>query len=85
MVRGAQAFRYTRRFKAYLATQPVDIRTGIDGLVNSVSGNFDLDPFSGGFVVFRLKERDKIKISFDIASTVFIATQEASRLARLSV
>ncbi|OOY08512.1 hypothetical protein BMI89_11935 [Thioclava sp. F36-7] len=29
----------------YLATQPVDIRTGIDGLVNSVSGNFDLDPF----------------------------------------
>ncbi|MAQ36962.1 IS66 family insertion sequence element accessory protein TnpB [Thioclava sp. JE_KL1] len=74
MVRGAQAFRYTRRFKIYLATQPVDIRTGIDGLVNSVSGNFDLDPFSRGFFVFRLKERDKI--SFHSASTVFIATQK---------
>ncbi|WP_078523454.1 MULTISPECIES: IS66 family insertion sequence element accessory protein TnpB [unclassified Thioclava] len=55
MVRGAQAFQYARRFKIYLATQPVDIRTGIDGLVNSVSGNFDLAPFSGGFVVFRFK------------------------------
>ncbi|OOY24785.1 hypothetical protein BMI91_12360 [Thioclava sediminum] len=85
MVRGAQAFQYARRFKIYLATQPVDIRTGIDGLVNFVSGNFDLDPFSGVFFVFRLKERDKTKISFDIASTVFFATQKASRGARLGV
>lgn len=49
-------------FKIYLAMQPVDFRKGIDGLVNYVSDNFDLDPFSGAFFVFRSKGRDKIKI-----------------------
>lgn len=49
-------------FRIYLATKPVDFRKGIDGLVNYVAENFDLDPFSGAFFVFRSKGRDKMKI-----------------------
>ena len=49
-------------FKIFLAMQPVDFRKGIDGLVNYVAENFDLDPFSGAFFVFRSKGRNKMKI-----------------------
>lgn len=49
-------------FRIYLATAPVDFRKGIDGLANYVTSNFDLDPFSGAFFVFRSKGRDKIKV-----------------------
>ncbi len=49
-------------FKIYLATTPVDFRKGIDGLANYVMSNFELDPFSGAFFVFRSKGRDKIKV-----------------------
>lgn len=49
-------------FKIFLAMQPVDFRKGINGLVNYVAENFDLDPFCGAFFVFRSKGRDKMKI-----------------------
>ncbi|WP_424980776.1 IS66 family insertion sequence element accessory protein TnpB [Leisingera sp. S232] len=49
-------------FKIYLATTPVDFRKSIDGLANYVMSNFELDPFSGAFFVFRSKGRDKIKV-----------------------
>ena len=46
-------------YKIYLATHPVDFRKGIDGYVIN---NFDLDPFTGAFFVFRSKSKDKIKV-----------------------
>lgn len=49
-------------YKIYLATTPVDFQKGMDGLANYVLSNFDLDPLSGAFFVFRSKGRDKIKI-----------------------
>ncbi|QIE43553.1 IS66 family insertion sequence element accessory protein TnpB (plasmid) [Rhodobacteraceae bacterium SC52] len=49
-------------YQIYLATKPVDFRKGMDGLANYVLSNFELDPFSGAFFVFRSKGRDKIKI-----------------------
>lgn len=49
-------------YKIYLATAPVDFRKGMDGLANYVLSNFELDPLSGAFFVFRSKGRDKIKI-----------------------
>jgi len=49
-------------YRIYLATRPVDFRKGMDGLANYVMSNFELDPFSGAFFVFRSKGRDKIKV-----------------------
>lgn len=49
-------------YKIYLATRPVDFRKGMDGLAGYVMNNFDLDPFSGAFFVFRSKRKDKMKI-----------------------
>jgi transposase len=34
----------------------------MDGLANYVLNNFDLDPFSGTFFVFRSKSKDKMKV-----------------------
>ncbi|WP_158243240.1 IS66 family insertion sequence element accessory protein TnpB [Acidimangrovimonas sediminis] len=50
------------KYRIYLATKPVDFRKGMDGLANYIAQNFDLDPFSGAFFVFRSKGRDKIKV-----------------------
>lgn len=44
-------------YKIYLATTPDDFRKGMDGLANYVLSNFDLDPLSGAFFVFRSKGR----------------------------
>ncbi|MCV2894748.1 IS66 family insertion sequence element accessory protein TnpB [Lentibacter sp. XHP0401] len=49
-------------YKIYLATQPVDFRKGMDGLASCVLNNFEMDPFSGAFFVFRSKGNDKIKV-----------------------
>lgn len=49
-------------YRSYLATQPVDFRKGLDGLAAAVVEQFDLDPFSGAYFVFRSRGRDKIKI-----------------------
>lgn len=49
-------------YKIYLATAPVDFRKGMDGLASYVVSNFELDPFSGAFFVFRSKGRDKMKV-----------------------
>ncbi|UWR32959.1 IS66 family insertion sequence element accessory protein TnpB [Sulfitobacter sp. W027] len=49
-------------YKIFLATMPVDFRKGMDGLASYVMSNFELDPFSGAFFVFRSKSRDKIKV-----------------------
>lgn len=49
-------------YRIYLATHPVDFRKGMDGLANYIMTNFELDPFSGAFFVFRSKGRENVKI-----------------------
>lgn len=46
----------------YLASEPVDMRNGIDGLMALVHRRFDLDPFSGALFVFLGRRADRVKI-----------------------
>lgn len=48
--------------RIYVATRPVDLRCGHDGLAAQVEPIFGLDPFSGAAFVFRAKRADRIKI-----------------------
>jgi transposase len=48
----------------YLATQPVDMRKGIQGLSLLVSSSFELNPLSGHVFVFYNKARQKLKLLY---------------------
>lgn len=48
-------------FRIFLASQPVDFRKGIDGLVAHVANHFDLDPYCGAIFVFRPRSADRLK------------------------
>ena len=48
--------------KVYVATRPVDLRKGIDGLALAVQEMVGLDPFCGAVFVFRAKRADRIKL-----------------------
>jgi transposase len=50
--------------RVYLASQPVDLRRGHDGLCALVRGTFGLDPYSGQLFVFVGRRRDRVKILF---------------------
>lgn len=34
-------------FRIFLATEPIDFRKGMDGLVAHIANNFEFDPFDG--------------------------------------
>lgn len=46
----------------FLATEPVDMRKGIDGLFAIVRQRFGADPFSGGLFVFHGRNRNRLKV-----------------------
>ncbi|WP_430650115.1 IS66 family insertion sequence element accessory protein TnpB [Bradyrhizobium lablabi] len=48
--------------RVYLATQPCDMRKGMDGLAAQVQNVLAADPFSGALFVFRGKRGDMLKI-----------------------
>lgn len=48
--------------KVFVATRPVDLRKGIDGLALAVQEMFGMDPFCGAAFVFRAKRADRIKL-----------------------
>jgi len=48
--------------RVYVASQPVDLRRGHDGLVAIVRGTWRLDPFDGHLFVFLGKRLDRVKI-----------------------
>lgn len=50
--------------QVYLASEPVDLRRGHDGLVALVRNHLHLDPFAGHLFVFLGKGRDRVKILF---------------------
>ena len=45
-----------------VASEPVDIRKGHDGLAAVVHNDLGLDPYSGVAYVFRAKRADRIKV-----------------------
>ncbi len=50
--------------KVFLATEPVDLRRGHDGLCALVRGVLSLDPFAGHLFVFVGRRGDRIKVLF---------------------
>lgn len=46
----------------FLATEPVDMRKGIDGLFGAVRDHFGVDPFSGALFVFLGRCRSRVKV-----------------------
>lgn len=50
--------------RIFLATEPIDMRRGHDGLCAYVRGHFDLDPYSGAYFVFLGKRGDRAKVLF---------------------
>jgi transposase len=46
----------------YLAKDSVDFRKSIDGLVNIIYYEYELDPYSNALFIFCNKARDKLKI-----------------------
>jgi transposase len=48
--------------RIWLASQPVDFRSGIDRLVALAATMLQVDPFSGDLLVFRSKRADRVKI-----------------------
>ncbi|RTL75831.1 MAG: transposase [Bradyrhizobiaceae bacterium] len=50
--------------RVMVATKPVDIRKGMEGLAMLVREHMKADPFSGAVYVFRAKRADRIKLIF---------------------
>jgi len=50
--------------KIYLASAPVDMRRGHDGLMAIVKNEWALDPFTGHLFVFVGRQFDRIKVFF---------------------
>lgn len=50
--------------KVYLATEPVDLRRGHDGLSALVRSRFEMDPHEGDVFVFVGRRVDRVKILF---------------------
>jgi transposase len=50
--------------KIYLASQPTDMRRGIDGLLGLVRSTLAADPYGGHMFVFIGRARDRVKVLF---------------------
>jgi transposase len=50
--------------KVFLASEPVDLRRGHDGLCSLVKNGLALDPFAGHLFVFVGRRGDRIKVLF---------------------
>ena len=50
--------------RVVLATEPVDLRRGHDGLISLVRSRWDADPYSGTLFVFLGRRADLVKILF---------------------
>ena len=61
--------------RVLVATQPIDLRAGINRLVSLVAQSVGGDPYNGQLYVFRSKRNDRLKaIRFD-GSGIILATK----------
>jgi len=71
----------TRLLKILIATQPIDFRKGVNGLVLLVEEALKSNPYDGTLFVFRSKRHDRLKLLTYDGSGVVLATKwlEAGR------
>ena len=62
--RGAGTMMPAHKVRILVATRPVDVRKGHDGLAALVQSALQEDPFTGTVFVFRAKRADRLKILF---------------------
>jgi transposase len=61
--------------RVFVATQPIDFRIGVHGLVALVAQGFQANPYSGDVFVFRSKRADRLKcLAFD-GTGIVLATK----------
>ncbi len=61
--------------KVVVATQPVDFRCGLNGLVALVATALAADPYCGDVFVFRPKRNDRLRLVFWDGSGMVLATK----------
>lgn len=61
--------------KVVLATQPIDFRKGVHGLVALVAEALKADPYCGDVFVFRSKRKDRLKLLLWDGSGLILATK----------
>lgn len=61
--------------KVVVATQPVDFRKGVHGLVALVAEALKADPYCGDVFVFRSKRKDRLKLLVWDGTGVILATK----------
>ena len=59
----------------FVATQPIDFRKGVHGLVALVAEGLKGDPYCGDVFVFRSKRADRLKILVFDGTGVILATK----------
>jgi transposase len=61
--------------KGLVASQPIDFRRGVHGLVAMVAQALSADPYCGDVFVFRSKRKDRLKIVLWDGSGMVLATK----------
>jgi transposase len=61
--------------KIVVATQPIDFRRGMNGLVALVASALAADPYCGDVFVFRPKRGDRLRLVFWDGSGMVLATK----------
>lgn len=61
--------------KVMVATQPVDFRRGLNGLVALIASALAADPYCGDVFVFRPKRCDRVRLVFWDGSGMVLATK----------
>ena len=72
--------------KVYLATRPVSMRFGFDGLAGQVANVLQADPYSGHVFIFRSKCAEYLKILYwdDFRAQLAVLRQAGSAAHRRS-
>jgi transposase len=66
---------FGRDVRVFVATQPVDFRKGVHGLVALVAEGLGGEPYSGDVFVFRSKRSDSLKLLVFDGSGLVLATK----------
>ena len=69
----------SHKTRILIATQPVDFRTGHDGLAALVQSALKEDPFTGAVFVFRAKRVDRLKILFWDGSGLWVCAKRLEK------
>jgi transposase len=61
--------------RVFVATQPIDFRTGVHGLVALVAQELQANPYGGDVFVFRSKRSDRLKLLAFDGTGIVLATK----------